>query len=87
MGLRILDSAHKHGIQDEDIIFAVEHSIEVIELEPDPQKLLYIGFDRTLRVLEIITVVKINGEEIVIHAMKATKKALKILEALQNGGN
>jgi anaerobic ribonucleoside-triphosphate reductase len=36
--------------------------------------LLYIGFDRSLRVLEVITVVKVNGEEIVIHAMKATQK-------------
>jgi hypothetical protein len=36
------------------------------------EKLLYIGFDRSLRVLEVITVLKVNGEEIVIHAMKAT---------------
>jgi hypothetical protein len=82
MSLKIIDSARKHGISDEDIIYVIEHAIEVIELEDEPQKLLYIGFDRSLRVLELITVVKVNGEEIVIHAMKATKKVLDILKQL-----
>jgi hypothetical protein len=82
MSLKIIDSARKHGISDEDIIYVIEHAIEVIELEDEPQKFLYIGFDRSLRVLELITVVKVNGEEIVIHAMKATKKVLDILRQL-----
>ncbi|MFP3043803.1 hypothetical protein LQZ19_18480 [Treponema primitia] len=83
MGLKIIDSARKHGVSDADIIYVIEHAIEVIELEDEPQKLLYIGFDRSLRALEVVTVVKINGEEIVIHAMKATKKVIDILKKLQ----
>jgi hypothetical protein len=85
MSLKIIDSARKHGISDADIIYVIEHAIEVIEIENEPQKLLYIGFDRSLRVLEVVTVVKIGGEEIVIHAMKATKKVIDILKGLQNG--
>ncbi|GBR75366.1 toxin [Candidatus Termititenax persephonae] len=84
MAVKILDSAKKHGIHEKDIIYVIEHAIEVIEIAENPQKLLYIGFDRSLRTLEVITVLKSNGEEIVIHAMKATKKVIKILKELQN---
>jgi hypothetical protein len=85
VGLKIIDSARKHGISDEDIMYVISHAIEVIEIDDEPQKLLYIGFDRSLRVLEVVTVVKVNGEEIVIHAMKATQKVIDILRELQNG--
>jgi hypothetical protein len=82
MNLKIIDSARKHHISDADIMYVVEHAIEVIQLEDEPEKLLYIGFDRSLRVLEVVTVVKINGEEVVIHAMKATQKVIDLLRQL-----
>jgi hypothetical protein len=85
MGIKIIDSARKHDISDEDILYVISHALEVIELEDEPEKLLYIGFDRSLRVLEVITVLKVNGEEIVIHAMKATQKVIAILKEIQNG--
>ena len=58
----------------------------IIKIDDEPQKLLYIGFDRSLRVLEVITVIKVNGEEIVIHAMKATQKVIDILMEIHIGG-
>ena len=85
MGLTIIDSARKYGISDEDILYAISHAIEVIQIDDKPEKLLYIGFDQSLRVLEVITVLKVNGEEIVIHAMKATQKIIDILREIQNG--
>jgi hypothetical protein len=85
VGLKIIDSARKHGISDEDILYVISHAIEVIQINEEPEKLLYIGFDRSLRVLEVITVLKVNGEEIVIHAMKATQKVLEILQEIQYG--
>ncbi|GMO48407.1 MAG: hypothetical protein Ta2G_03950 [Termitinemataceae bacterium] len=85
MVIKIIDSARKHGVPDDDIVYVIEHPLEILELEYDPQKLLYIGFDRSLRALEVVTVININGEEVVIHAMKATKKILEILEELKNG--
>jgi hypothetical protein len=42
-------------------MYVISHAIEVIEIDDEPQKLLYIGFDRSLRVLEVVTVVKVNG--------------------------
>ncbi|GMO26111.1 MAG: hypothetical protein Pg6A_13350 [Termitinemataceae bacterium] len=85
MGLKIIDSARKHGISDEDILYVISHAIEVIQIDEEPEKLLYIGFDWSLRVLEVITVLKVNGEEIIIHAMKATQKVLEILQEIQHG--
>jgi hypothetical protein len=87
MGLKIIDSARKHGISDEDIVYVISHAIEVIQIDDEPEKLLYIGFDRSLRVLEVITVLTVNGEEIVIHAMKATQKVIDILREIQDERN
>ena len=84
MEFKIIASARKHGISDEDILYVVSHAIEVILLDDEPEKLLYIGFDRSLRVLEVITILKVNGEEIVIHAMKATQKIIDILREVHN---
>ena len=84
MGLKIIDSARKHGISDEDILYVISHAIEVLVIDDEPEKLLYIGFDRSLRVLEVITVLKVNGEEMVIHAMKATQKIVDVLREIQN---
>jgi hypothetical protein len=84
MGLRIIDSARKHGISDEDILYVISHAIKVLVIDDEPEKLLYIGFDRSLRVLEVITVLKVNGEEIVIHAMKATQTVIDVLREIHN---
>ena len=84
MGLKIIDSARRHGISDEDILYVISHAIEVLVVDDEPEKLLYIGFDRSLRVLEVITILKVNGEEIVIHAMKATPKVIEVLQEIQN---
>ena len=84
MGLKIIDSARKHGISDEDILYVISHALEVIVIDDEPEKILYIGFDRSLRILEVITVLKVNGEEIVIHAMKATQKVIDVLREIQN---
>jgi hypothetical protein len=46
---------------------------------------LYIGFDRSLRVLEVSTVLKVNGEKIVIYTMKAAQKVIDILREIENG--
>ncbi|GHV96025.1 hypothetical protein AGMMS50293_23450 [Spirochaetia bacterium] len=84
--LIITEHAHKHGIKDEDIIYVIEHPEEVIlmEVEPD-EKVLYFGFDQALRDLEVIVVVKKDGKEYVIHAMKATQKILDLIMEVRRG--
>jgi hypothetical protein len=82
--MKILDSARKHyqrdGITDEDVEFVVNHPLRrVYDFESQPDKILYLGLNHSLTVLEAITIEIADGEEIVIHAMKATKKHLEYL--------
>jgi acetoin utilization deacetylase AcuC-like enzyme len=84
--LIITDHARKHGVKDEDILYVISHPEEVIliEFEPD-EKILYFGFDKALRELEVIVVVKRDGREIVIHAMKVTQRILDLVMEVRYG--
>ena len=65
----IYESARKQGISDEDIHHGAEHA-RVVADENDTGKVLYLGPDRAGNLLEIVTVLRDDGTEIVIHAMK-----------------
>lgn len=79
MKIVILESAHKHGVQNHDIIYVLENYIAYFELDDNEtkKKIEYVGFDSTAKILEIITVEVEDDKVYVIHAMKATKTALK----------
>jgi len=64
----IYASARKHGVDDSDIRHAVEQAVAVGEQEDG--KVLYLGPDRAGNLLEIVSVVRDDGTEIVIHAMR-----------------
>jgi hypothetical protein len=82
--VRIIDSARRHakeqGIRDEDILYVINHADYIIELDEYQNKLLYIGFDRAARNLEVITVELVGGDIIAIHAMKLRKSTLRSIE-------
>jgi hypothetical protein len=61
-------SARKHGIDDAGIVHAVDHAMAVGE--QDDGKVLYLGPDRAGNLLEVVTVARDDGTEIVIHAMR-----------------
>jgi hypothetical protein len=86
MNIRIIDSARKHAreqnIDDEDIIHVINNAVYIIELDEYQNKLLYIGFDKAGRNLEVVTVEMIDGEIIAIHAMKLRKSTLESVEKL-----
>ena len=63
--MEIYESARKHGISDEHIRHAV-----VAADEGDTSKVLYLGPDRAGNLLEIVTVLRDDDTEIVIHAMR-----------------
>lgn len=72
--MEIHSEARKHGIADADIEHAIEHPMS---LEPqDDARLLYLGPSRNGALLEVVKVV---GPELVIHAMKATRKHERLL--------
>ena len=67
----IFASARKHGVDDSDIRHAVEQAVGVGEQEDG--KVLYLGPDRAGNLLEIVSVVRDDGTEIVIHAMRVRR--------------
>jgi hypothetical protein len=69
--VEIYRTAHKHGINDADILRAVGNAITVIDLEPDadPPKVLAIGPDRAGNLLEVIWLELADDAQLVIHAM------------------
>jgi transposase len=81
--VKIAASARKHylrdNLTDEDVLFAVKHPIKIIQETDSQNKKLYIGVDKNVRMLEVVTVEFIENEEVIIHAMKMTKKYLKYL--------
>ncbi|MEF9411335.1 BrnT family toxin [Rhodococcus pyridinivorans] len=55
--MRIVDSARKHGIGDDDIVHAFDEAIRYVEYEYDgEERLLIIGPDTAGRLLELVAV-------------------------------
>jgi hypothetical protein len=69
--MRILPSARKHGIADEDIVCALSTARESWPIEVGHMK---VGRDTRKRILEIGVILDETGEELVIHAMLARPK-------------
>ena len=64
-------SAFRHGCEEGEILHAVDHSLVLVELEPDadPPKVLAIGPGLAGNLLEVIWL-ELEGEVVlVIHAM------------------
>lgn len=70
-GVEIHDTARKHGVSDADILHAIAHAIEVLDLEPDadPPKVLAIGPDTAANLLEVVWLELDADRDLVIHAM------------------
>lgn len=68
--MEIADNARKHGVADEDIEHAVRHAIRVVG---QGDRDLYIGADRTGRLLEVV-VLDDDGQPVAIHAMALRPK-------------
>jgi hypothetical protein len=69
-------SAHKHGITDEDIEHAMRHAL-AIDDQDDTR--LYLGPSRSADLLEVVTIVRDDGSELAIHAMKMRPKYRRLL--------
>jgi len=80
MEIVILDSAYKHGITKQSILFCLLHFLNDIVMGDPPPKRLFVGFDHRGTLLEIIA---IEDEEqdrlVVIHAMKLRKQFYQLL--------
>jgi hypothetical protein len=66
--VEIYRTARRHGIVDGDIEHAVLHALA--SGEQDDGKILYLGPDRAGNLLEVVSVLRDDGSELVIHAMR-----------------
>jgi hypothetical protein len=82
--IEIRPSAFKHGITSEDMRFAVRNSLDQVFLEEDPDKILFVGYDKNARSLEVIVVEFSNGEFYINHAMKVRNSTLQSIERWKN---
>lgn len=72
--VEIGESARKHGILDADIEHAMEHAMKF--MGQDDERLLYLGSSRSEALLEVV---KVLGKELVIHAMLARLRYVRML--------
>lgn len=75
--MEIHPSARKHGIADEDIHHATTNAM-AIENQPDDTR-LYLGPARSVDLLEVVTIVRADGSELAIHAMRMRPKYRPLL--------
>ena len=78
--VEIHPSARKHGIADEDIEHAMRNALAIYDQDEDIR--LYLGPARSADLLEIVTVVRDEGSELAIHAMKMRPGYARLLPEL-----
>ena len=78
--MEIHSAARRHGIEDDDVLHAVEHAIVVDDLGEDPDRWLVIGPDRAANLLEVIVLITAERDELIIHAMPLRTIYRKLLE-------
>ena len=75
--MEVHPSARKNGIADEDIEHATAHAMAIEDQEDDTR--LYLGPSRSADLLEVVTVVRDDGSELAVHAMKMRLKYERLL--------
>ncbi len=70
-------SARKHGIADEDIEHAVNNAMVIDDQEDDVR--LFLGPARNADLLEVATIIKRDGTELAIHAMRPRPEYHRLL--------
>jgi len=79
--VKVHASALKHGVGPEDAIHAASDPVFVSDLDEDtPGRQFRLGFDGTGRLLELVVLRFDNGNELIIHAMKARRQYLDLLD-------
>jgi hypothetical protein len=75
--VEIHESARKHGIADEDIEHATANAMAIDDQDDDMR--LYLGPAREAALLEVVTIIRDDGSELAIHAMKMRARYQRLL--------
>jgi len=79
--LDIYRTAYRHGISGADIEHAIEHALYAAEDGED--KCLYLGPERSGNLLEVVSVIRDDGTELIIHAMRMRRLYEPLLRDLE----
>lgn len=75
--MEIHSSARKHGVDEEDIEHVIDNAMAIDDQDDDTR--LYLGPARNAELLEVATLVREDGSELVIHAMTMRSKYRRLL--------
>jgi hypothetical protein len=75
--VEIHGSARRHGVADDDIQHAVNNAMAIDDQDDDTR--LYLGPSASGALLEVVTIVRDDGTELVIHAMPMRTKYRRLL--------
>jgi hypothetical protein len=70
-------AARRHGVADEDIEHATTNAMAIDDQDDDTR--LYLGPSRSAELLEVVTIVREDGSELAIHAMRMRAKYQRLL--------
>jgi hypothetical protein len=75
--VEIHPSARKHGIAGDDIEHAMRNALAIDDQDDDTR--LYIGPARSADLLEVVTILRDDGSELAIHAMRMRARYRRLL--------
>jgi hypothetical protein len=75
--MEIHPSARRHGIADEDIEHALAQAMAIDDQDDDTR--LYLGPARNPDLVEVVVIVRDDGSELAIHAMKMRPRYRRLL--------
>lgn len=80
--MEVRRSATKHGIRPEDSVAAATSAcvFKAPLEEENPQRELRLGFDSSMRLLELVVLIWDDETETIIHSMKARKQYRALLD-------
>lgn len=73
-------SARKHGVEEDDVLHAIEHALAIEDAGEDPDRWLVIGPDTAGNLLEVVVMTTAEGGQLVLHAMSMRTKFRRLLE-------
>ena len=79
--MKVHTSAQRHGIAADDAVHSAEHPVFIGDLDDSSAaRQLRLGFDSAGRLLEVVVLRFDSGNELLIHAMKARRQYLDLLD-------
>lgn len=79
--MKVHASALKHGVEPDDAVHSASDPVFVSDLDDDsPARQFRLGFDGSGRLLELVVLRFDSGNELILHAMKARRQYLDLLD-------